>query len=221
MTEWTTGALWFAVAGSGIYHGVSPGMGWPLAVSAALMDGGGRGFFKSLALLALGHFMAMSVILLPFAALTALIGLQVKIRIAAGALVVCAGIYLLLNRRHPKFLVRIKPSHLVLWSFAIATAHGAGLMLVPIYLGLCGPTDAETGHRAASMLIKMNADTAILVAAVHTLAMLVSGGAIAFAAWKWLGPQFISRSWFNLEIAWALSLVLIGGLGLLSAANGL
>lgn len=217
MADWTTGALWLAIVGSGLYHGVNPGMGWPLAVSAALMGGGRRGLASALGSLAVGHFIAMTAILLPFAAMMTLVAWQRDIRVAAGALVVGAGVFMLVNRRHPKFLVRIKPTQLVLWSFAVATVHGAGLMLVPIYLGLCGVSEADIGHRAAAMLIGMNVQTALLVAIVHTGAMLTAGGAVAFAVHKWLGPKFISKSWFNLEVIWALSLVFVGGIGLAGA----
>ena len=149
-TDWTAAGLWLAVVGSGIYHGVNPGMGWPLAVSAGLMGRGRRDLLGALGPLAIGHFLAMAGILLPFAAMTVLITWQHEIRIAAGVLVIVAGAYLLVNRRHPRFLARIKPTQLTLWSFAVAMAHGAGLMLLPIYLGLCRTVDLDAGHRAAS-----------------------------------------------------------------------
>jgi hypothetical protein len=215
--DWTAAGLWLAVAGSGIYHGINPGMGWPLAVSAGLMGKGRRDLLAALASLAAGHFLAMVGILLPFAAMIALVAWQREIRIGAGLLVVAVGIYLLVNRRHPRFLARIRPAQLVLWSFAVATAHGAGLMLVPIYLGLCRAQDLDAGHQAAAALIGGNLLTGIAVSVVHTLAMIVSGGLIALAVHEWLGPEFISRSWFNLEVVWAFSLILVGGLGVISA----
>ena len=129
----TTAWLWLAVVGSGIYHGINPGMGWPLAVSAGLMGNGRRDLVVALGPLALGHFLAMSGILLPFALMGALVTWQSEIQIGAGVLVIAAGLYLLVNRRHPRFLARIRPTQLTLWSFAIAMAHGAGLMLVPIW----------------------------------------------------------------------------------------
>ena len=129
--------LWLAVIASGVYHGVNPGMGWPLAVSAGLMGKGRRDLIASLGPLGAGHFLAMAGILAPFAAMTALVAWQHEIRIGAGLLVIAAGVYLLIARRHPRFLARIKPTQLALWSFAVATAHGAGLMLLPIYLGIC------------------------------------------------------------------------------------
>src|ERR1700741_703163 len=101
--------LWLTVIVSGVYHGVNPGMGWPLAVSAGLMGRGRRDLIASFGPLGLGHFLAMAGILLPFAAMTALIAWQYEIRAGAGLLVIAAGGYLLINRRHPRFLARIKP----------------------------------------------------------------------------------------------------------------
>jgi len=98
------------------------------------------------------------------------------------------GIYLLINRRHPKILARIHPSKLALWSFLAALAHGAGLMLVPIYLGICGTND--TGHLAAQELMRGNILTALAVASAHTIAMIVAGGVIATIIYRWLGLKF-------------------------------
>ncbi|MGI9409756.1 MAG: hypothetical protein ACR2OV_06765, partial [Hyphomicrobiaceae bacterium] len=145
-SDWATASLWLAVVASGIYHGINPGMGWPLAVSAGMMGNGRRDLLVALWPLALGHFLAMSAILLPFAIMTALIDWQIEIRIGAALLVIASGLYLLFNRRHPRFLARIKPTQLALWSFAVAMAHGAGLMLLPIYLGLCRAEDLDTSH---------------------------------------------------------------------------
>ena len=207
---WTTAWLWAAVVGSGMYHGVNPGMGWPLAVSAGLMGHGRRDLLAALGPLAAGHFLAMAGVLTPFAVMTVLVTWQRQISLAAGLLVVMAGVYLLVSRRHPRFVARIPPSRLAFWSFAVAVAHGAGLMLVPIYLGLCSADELDAGHRAAATLIAVNSLTALLVAVIHATAMIASGGAIAFAVHEWLGVQFIARSWFNLDIVWATSLIIVG-----------
>jgi hypothetical protein len=209
--------LWLGVLLSGLYHGLSPGMGWPLAVSAGLMERGQRDVIAALGPLALGHFIAMAGILLPFAVMASLVTWQREIQIGAGLIVVGMGVYLLINRRHPRFLARIRPTQLALWSFAVAMAHGAGLMLVPIFLGLCRPEELDAGHTAAMTLMSGNVGMAVAVSVVHAAAMIVSGGLIAWAVFKWLGPQFISKSWFNLDVVWALSLILVGGLGLWGA----
>lgn len=208
--DWVTAGLWLAVAGSGIYHGINPGMGWPLAVSAGLMGNGRRDLLTALWPLTIGHLIAMAGILLPFAIMTVLIVWQLKIRLIAGALVIAVGIYLLVNSRHPRFLARIRPTQLAFWSFAVAMAHGAGLMLVPIYLGLCRVAELDAGHQAAFTLMAGNLTTALLVAVVHTLAMVVSGGLVALFVHDWLGLKFLSKSWFNLDAVWACSLILVG-----------
>lgn len=215
--DWTTLGLWAAVIGSGLYHGVSPGMGWPLAVSAGLMGDGRRDLVKSLGPLAMGHFVAMAGILAPFAVMSALVAWERPIRLGAGLLVVAGGLYLLVNRRHPRFIARIPPSRLVFWSFAIALAHGAGLMLVPIYLGLCRPEEADAGHRAATALMQVNLATALAVSLAHTCAMIAAGGMVAFAVHEWLGPRVIAKSWLNLEVAWAASLIAVGIAGIATA----
>lgn len=213
-------ALWGAVIVSGLYHGINPGMGWPLAVSAALMERQHKAMPKALAMLALGHFLAMIGILLPFSMMIVLIQWEVEIRIGAGLLVVAMGCYLLINRRHPKILARVHPARLALWSFLAAMAHGAGLMLVPIYLGICAVGQEETGHLAAQDLMGNNIMTAFAVAAVHTFSMTIAGGLIAVVIYVWLGLKFLSRTWFNLDVVWALSLVLVGAFGIYAAKMG-
>lgn len=215
---WTTGGLWAAVVGSGLYHGINPGMGWPLAVSAGLMGNGRRDLLAALGPLTVGHFLAMAVMLLPFAVMTALVTWQRQISLGAGLLVVLAGVYLLANPRHPRFIARIPPSRLALWSAAVAVAHGAGLMLLPIYLGLCSAADLAAGHRAAPPLMAASVQSALVVSVLHTVAMMASGGAMAFAVHEWLGLRFISKSWFNLDRVWAVSLVVVGLVSALTLA---
>jgi len=213
----TTAGLWLAVVLSGLYHGVNPGMGWPLAVSAALMGDGRRDLFRALGPLAGGHLLAMAVILLPFAMMTALIEWQREIRLGTALLLIGFGLFLMIYRRHPRFISRIRPTQLAFWSFAVATTHGAGMMLVPIYLGICGTMDLDAGHQAASTLMTGNITTAIVVALVHTAAMIVTGGTIAFIIHAWLGLKFLSRTWLNLDLAWAASLILVGLIAFVSA----
>jgi hypothetical protein len=216
--DWVDAGLWLAVVASGVYHGVNPGMGWPLAVSAGLMGKGRRDLIASLGPLGAGHFLAMAGILAPFALMTALVSWQREIRIGAGLLVIAVGVYLFTSQRHPRFLARIKPTQLALWSFAVATAHGAGLMLLPIYLGICSAEERDIGHQAAAALMRGNLGMAIAVSFVHATAMIVSGGIVAFAVHEWLGLKFISKSWFNLDVVWALSLIFVGAIGVTSAA---
>jgi hypothetical protein len=206
--------LWLAVVASGLYHGVNPGMGWPLAVSAGLMEKSLRALVATLWPLAVGHLLAMLVVILPFSLLFTLVERQRQIQIGASLLVIGFGIFRFVNRRHPRALARIRPTQLGLWSFVVAIAHGAGLMLVPIYLGLCREADLDKGHEAAGTLINANLSMAVLVSVVHSVAMIAAGGFLAWLVYRYLGLKFVSRSWFNLDATWAFSLVLVGAISL-------
>ncbi len=218
MGEASTAALWWAVALSGIYHGLNPGMGWPLAVSAALMERRRSALPRALGLLALGHFLAMAVILLPFSMFNALVQWEQPIRLVAAGIAVAFGTYLLVSRsHHPRYLARVAPHRLVWWSFLAATAHGAGLMLLPIFLSM-DHHEMAGEHAALTQLVADHTAPALLVAAVHTLAMVSAGALLAVLVYRWLGLRAVSRTWFNLDTVWALSLLLVG---LLSAAAAL
>jgi hypothetical protein len=211
---WTPAGLWLAVLASGLYHGINPGMGWPLAVSAGLMERSSRAVVAALWPLSVGHLLAMLLVILPFALLVTLVEWQWQIQIGASLLVIGFGIFRLINSRHPRVLARIRPTQLGLWSFAVAIAHGAGLMLVPIYLGLCRANDLDQGHEAAGALINANLSMAVLVSVVHSAAMIAAGGFFAWLVYRYLGLKFVSRSWFNLDATWAVSLILVGTLSL-------
>jgi len=212
--DWTPAGLWLAVVASGLYHGVNPGMGWPLAVSAGLIERSSYALVAALWPLTVGHLLAMLLVLLPFALLVALVEWQRHIQIGASLLVIGFGIFRFVNRPHPRALARIRPTQLGLWSFVVAIAHGAGLMLVPIYLGLCRAADLDEGHEAAGALINANLGMAVLVSAVHSVAMIAAGGFLAWLVYRYLGLKFMSRSWFNLDTTWAVSLILVGALSL-------
>jgi hypothetical protein len=160
--------------------------------------------------LAVGHLLAMLLVILPFALLVALVEWQRQIQIGASLLIIGFGVFRLVDRRHPRTLARIPPTQLGLWSFAVAIAHGAGLMLVPIYLGLCREADLDKSHEAAGTLINANLGMAALVSIVHASAMIAAGGFLAWLVYRYLGLKFLSRSWFNLDASWAVSLILVG-----------
>ncbi len=213
-TGWAPAGLWLAVIASGVYHGVNPGMGWPLAVSAGLMERSPRALVAALWPLTVGHLFAMLVVILPFSLLVALVYWQRQIQVGASLLVIGFGVFRLLNQRHPRALARIPPTQLGLWSFTIAIAHGAGLMLVPIYLGLCRTAGLDSGHAAASTLISADLGMAVEVSVVHSAAMIAAGGVSAWLVYRYLGLKFLSRSWFNLDAIWAASLIFVGVLSL-------
>jgi hypothetical protein len=189
-------------------------MGWPLAVSAGLMEKSPRALFNALWALSAGHLLATFLVLLPFAFLLVLASWQRPIQLGASLIVIGFGVFRLVNQRHPRALARIPPGQLALWSFAVAIAHGAALMLVPIYLGLCEVRATEAGHEAAGALVNTSLGMAVLVPIVHVAATLAAGGCVAWLVYRHLGLKFVSRSWFNLDALWAASLILVGSVAL-------
>jgi hypothetical protein len=218
----STATLWLTIVIIGLYHGFNPAMGWPVAVANGLTERRARALFATMLPLGGGHFAAMAVVLVPFAWLTWYVDWSEAIRLAAGALVLLFGLFKLVRRRHPRALARIRPSRLTWWSFLMATAHGAGLMLVPFMLRLCVQEPGAGGLAAAhadamTALAQSSVGTAMSVAVVHTLAMMLAGLAMAWAVYRYLGLQFLRRTWFNLDLAWGLSLVAAGAAGILTA----
>jgi hypothetical protein len=189
-------------------------MGWPLAVSAGLMERNSRALVAALWPLTIGHLLAMFVVILPFSLLIAMVQWTRQIQIGASLLVIGFGAFRFVNRRHPRVLARIPPTQLGLWSFAVAIAHGAGLMLVPIYLGLCRAGDLNWGHEAASALVNANVSMAVLVSVIHSVTMIAAGGLMAWLVYRYFGLRFLSKSWFNLDATWAVSLIFVGALSL-------
>jgi hypothetical protein len=212
-----TSALWLAVIGLGLYHGLNPAMGWPLAVANGMADRRAASVFATLLPLGGGHFAAIAVGLAPFALLSWYVAWSQAIRIGAGAAVLLFGVFKLINRRHPRLLARIPPTRLAWWSFLMATAHGAGLMLAPFMLGLCaapGHDALAAGLARAQANIGTNLAATVLVATVHTLATLLAGMAMAWIVYRYLGLRFLRRAWLNLDAVWGASLVLAGAAGI-------
>ncbi len=217
-----TTSVWLTIVAIGLYHGLNPAMGWPLAVANGLTERRARAVFKTILPLGGGHLAAMAVVLVPFAWLAGYVEWSAAIRFAAGAAVLLFGLYKMARRRHPRALARIRPTQLGWWSFLMATAHGAGLMLVPFALALCAP-EGDAGRIAAAhadvmtVLARSNIVVAISVAAVHTAAMMLAGLAMAWAVYRYLGLQFLRRAWINLDLVWGLSLVVAGAAGMIAA----
>ena len=200
-----TAALWLTVVAIGAWHGLNPAMGWPLAVANGMNARRGSALLATFVPLGTGHFLAMAVVLLPFTLLSVYLAWNASIRLGAGGLVLLCGVYLLVDRRHPRFLARIRPTQLALWSFLIASAHGAGLMLLPFALGLCAPAPGLAQTPGASL------GAALVVSAVHTAAMLCAGLAAAWVVYRYVGLRALNRAWLNLDGVWGASLVVTGG----------
>jgi hypothetical protein len=202
---------WLAILALGAYHGLNPGMGWLLAVSNGLQSRRASGVLLALPPIALGHFLAIGAALLPFAVLGLYLERLREVRMAAGLLLVGFGCYKLLARTHPRFLARVRPAHIALWSFLMATAHGAGLMLVPVVLDLCGTVPGgHLGHDALREVAGRDLGVSINAATLHTIAMVASGGAAAWLVYRFAGLRFLGRMWLNLDVVWALMLIAVG-----------
>ena len=214
--------LWAGVVALGLYHGLNPAMGWPLAVARGLESRRGTAVCMAWLPLGAGHLLAMALVLLPFALLSWLVDWRREIRIGAGLLVLLFGAALLVlaprgGLHRNRWLARIRPTELALWSFLMATAHGAGLMLLPIYMGLCEAPSADIATRVAALMMRASLGTALLVSLVHTLAMIGTGLGLAWLVYRYLGLRVLQRAWLNLHRVWALGLIAAGAAALATA----
>jgi hypothetical protein len=220
----TAAALWLTIVALGLYHGLNPAMGWPLAVANGMTDRRASSLLATMLPLGGGHLAAMAIVLAPFAVLGWYMEWSRAIRLGSGAAVLLFGLFRLISRRHPRMMARIPPGRLALWSFAMASAHGAGLMLVPFMLGLCAapsgaPPAQAAGHAAVmAFMARSNVGTALLVATVHSLAAILAGAFMALLVYRYLGLRFLRRAWLDLDRVWGASLVLAGAAGMALAA---
>ncbi len=193
---------WLAVAGLGAFHGLNPAMGWLFAVALGMHRHSRRAVLMSLPPMALGHALSIWLVAASVLAMGAVIDAR-AVRVVAGVvLLLWAAYHGLYGHRHR---VRVGMTTglagLALWSFLMATAHGAGLMLLPALIPLC------TGMPAlgkASLLISLAA------VGLHTLATLVVTGLAALVVYDWLGLGILRRGWINFDLLWSGALVLTG-----------
>ncbi len=202
---------WLTLAGLGAFHGVNPAMGWLFAVALGQHRGSRRVVLLALLPIAAGHAVAVAVVVAAVVALGVLVDQRI-IRLAAGALLIAWAIYHALygHRHRVRVGMRTGMAGLALWSFLMATAHGAGLMLVPVLISLClAATPAREITASGSLPVSLAA------IGVHTLAMFVVTGAIAVIVYEWLGLAFLRRGWINLDLLWTTALVGAGAILLL------
>ncbi len=198
--------LWLAVAGLGLFHGINPAMGWLFAVALGLNRHSERAVWLALIPIALGHAVAVAVVLFAVLALGLIVDPGLLRRLAGVILLAWAAWHLLYGRRHPVHVgMQTGLGGLFLWSFLMANAHGAGLMLVPVVLPLC--LAASPAHELTA-----SGSTPIALAALtlHTGAMLAAIGTISIVVYKWAGVAFLRRGWINLDIVWTIALVACG-----------
>jgi hypothetical protein len=197
---------WLALAGFGAFHGINPAMGWLFAVALGLHRHSRAVVLQALLPIAIGHALAILVVALAVVLLGIVVD-QRALRIGAGALLIGWAVYhTLYGARHRvRFGMQVGMLGLGAWSFLMASAHGAGLMLVPVLIPLCLAASPAGGLSAAA-----SASVALAAVGVHTLAMLATTGAIAVAVYEWFGVAFLRKGWINLDLIWTIALVATG-----------
>jgi hypothetical protein len=199
-------ALWLMLL-LGAYHGINPGMGWLFAVALGMQERKGSAVAKALVPIALGHALAIGSVVMA----AAFLGMAVPrdaIRYPVAAILLGLGIFSLVRHYHPRWVrMQVGFRDLTLWSFLMASAHGAGLMVLPVLLAssTVEAADQMAGHLHRSAATSPFAG--LLATAVHTTAYLAVTGFIAWTVYSKLGLATLRRAWFNLNLVWATALL--------------
>lgn len=198
----------------GAFHGINPAMGWLFVVALGLQERSSRAVAWSLVPIALGHGLAIGVTVLAAVAAGAVIPLF-YVRIGAAAILFGFGIYCLWRRRHPRWGgMQVGFRDLTIWSFLMASAHGAGFMLLPFLLQGTAAPGGHAHHAAGAALVSPAAGVAAV--AVHTAAYLAVTGLAAWLIYAKVGLAVLRKAWINLDWIWALALIVTGVFTLVS-----
>jgi hypothetical protein len=199
---------WLALAGLGAFHGVNPAMGWLFAVALGLHRQSRAVVLEALIPIALGHGLAVAAVALAVAALGIVVDPR-AVRVVAGILLIAWALYHWRygSRHRVRIGMQTGMAGLALWSFLMAGAHGAGLMLVPALwpLGVAHGSHAHHGTTAIDSL-----PVTLAAIGVHTLAMLAITGVIAVLVYEWLGLAFLRGGWINFDLLWIAALAVTG-----------
>ena len=210
----TSTALWLMLL-LGAYHGLNPGMGWLFAVALGMQEQKGSAVARSLVPIALGHALAIGSVVLMAVFLGMTLPLA-AIRYCVAAALVGLGILCLVRHHHPRWVrMQVGFGDLTVWSFLMASAHGAGLMVVPVLLGSAA-VEAQggmSGHH--HMPASAGPLAGMLATTVHTIAYLAVTGMIAWVVYRKLGLAGLRKAWFNFDLVWAVALVATGLITLL------
>jgi hypothetical protein len=215
---------WLALILLGAYHGLNPAMGWLFAVSLGLQEGRREAVLKALWPIALGHAAAVALVVAAVLAAQVVVPLDVLRYAGAGALILF-GLYKLIRRKHPRWVgMRVGFGDLTAWSFLMASAHGAGLMLVPVLLKLSGTmpemehqaheAHEHWGHGVHLFLVNPAVLADFAAVGVHTLAMFAVMAVVALVVYDRLGLMILKRTWFNVDLIWSGALVVAGVIAL-------
>ena len=190
---------WLALAGLGLFHGVNPAMGWLFAVALGLHRGNQRIVMLSLVPIALGHAAAVAAVLIAVLMLGLIVDQVMLMRLAAVALIAWAAWHALYgHRRRVRVGMQTGLAGLVVWSFLMASAHGAGLMLIPTLQPICA--SAAQASMGAALPV------ALAGLGLHSAVMLGTIAAISLTVYRWTGVDFLRRGWINLDLVWIIAL---------------
>jgi hypothetical protein len=203
---------WNAVLFLGAYHGINPGMGWLFAVALGMQQGSARGVWRALPPIALGHTAAVGAVLL-VAGLAQMVVPLAVMKVVVATVLVALGLYRLWRHRHPRFGgMRVGFRDLTMWSFLMASAHGAGLMVLPFVMGISNhvlAAGASHAHHVAAMNGPVPWVGAVALS-LHTLAYLFVLAFAALIVYRKLGLARLRTAWLNLDLIWAAALVVTG-----------
>jgi hypothetical protein len=202
-------ALWLMLL-LGAYHGANPGMGWLFAVALGMQEQKGSAVAKSLVPIALGHALAIGSVVMIAAFLGRALPL-LTIRYGVAALLLGLGIFSLVSHWHPRWVrMSVGFRDLTSWSFLMAPAHGAGLMVLPLLLG--SSTVEAHAHMACHNQMSSAATplAGMLATGIHTAGYLVVTGLVAWAFYRKLGLALLRKTWFNFNLVWGGALVVTG-----------
>jgi len=193
----------------GAYHGINPGMGWLFAVALGMQESTARGVWRALPPIALGHALAVSVVIVTAGLARLVLPLNV-LTVVAGLLLMTLGLYRLWRHRHPRFGgMQVGFRDLTVWSFFMASAHGAGLMVLPFVMP-ASPTLVTAGHEHAGHLASTSGIVEITAVALHTLAYFTVMALAAWVVYRKLGLGLLRKAWFNMDWLWAGALIVTG-----------
>ena len=200
---------WWGMLGLGAYHGINPGMGWLFAVALGMQEKRRSAVIGALFPMALGHAISIGIVVLVIALAQQQLPKDV-LRIACAVVLFGFGVYKFFSARHPKWVgMRVNFKDLTIWSFLMASAHGAGLMLAPLLLRMpAADASAHMHHAPASMAD--NATMLLSAVGVHTLSFFVVTGVVAVIVYEVVGLALLRKAWFNLDLLWSIALMIAG-----------
>lgn len=203
----------------GAYHGINPGMGWLFAVALGMQRQSGRVVWESLLPIAAGHALSIGFVVAAAVSLGVVLP-ENYVRYVVAATLFSLGIYRLVRRGHLHWGgMQVGFRDLTIWSFLMATAHGAGLMLLPVLLGMSAMHYAHHDMHLHMLMMSGGPWIGVLAVLVHTLGYLVVTGAVAFVVYEKVGLNLLRKAWVNLDLVWAMALIVTAGVALVMPAS--